>query len=399
MNKIQNPKSKIQSRKRAPRPATRPRVALVMDWIDAVGGSEKVVLELHKLFPQAPIYTTLFSPKARREFAGADVRTSFLQNLPGAARHHQLYTLLMPPVISRIDLSGYDLVISSSHTIAHGVKIGPKTVHICYCHTPVRWAWVPEIDNLNDRLPLGPLARFIEIYFRRWSKKKAKNVTRFVANSRYIRKRLKNTFGREAAVINPPVNVSRIPLVEEREDYYLMAGRLVGYKKPQIIIEAFNRLGLPLRVVGAGPMEKELKALAGPNIKFMGYVGDKELYSLYGRAKAFVFAALEDFGMAPVEAMAAGTPVIGLGDGGLLETVIDGQTGILFPRQSSASIIAAVRRFGRVKFNPIAIRRHATQFDTRVFRRKIKLLIRHALLRRTGLVSRPEKCYNEEDET
>src|SRR3990167_109706 len=377
------PKNKDYNRKtltsHVPRRAPNQRVALVMDWIDAVGGSEKVMLELHKLFPRAPIYTTLFNPDARREFCSADVRASFLQNLPGAARHHQLFTLLMPLAIGRIDLSDCDLVISSSHTIAHGVNIGPKTVHICYCHTPVRWAWVPKIDNLNDRLLLGPLARVFEMYFRWWSKKKAKNATRFVANSRYIRARIKKSFERESVVINPPVNVSGIPLMEEKEGFYLMAGRLVSYKKPQIIIEAFNRLGLPLLVVGTGPMEKELRALAGPNIKFMGYVGDKELYSLYGRAKAFVFAALEDFGMAPVEAMAAGTPIIGLGAGGLLETVIDGQTGILFSNQNAASIIAAVRRFKRAKFDPRAMRQHAMQFDTRVFRQKIKLLVRRAL--------------------
>ena len=156
-----------------------------------------------------------------------------------------------------------------------------------------------------------------------------------------------------------------------------MAGRLVGYKKPEIIIEAFNQLGLPLRVIGTGPMEEELRAMASPNIKFMGFVSDKTLYSLYGRARAFVFASLEDFGMAPVEAMAAGTPVIGYGAGGLLETVIDGQTGILFPRQRAASIIASVRRFKRTEFDPRAVRQHATQFDTRAFRQKIIALAKH----------------------
>ena len=346
------------------------------DWLVTVGGSEKVLLELHKLYPKAPIYTTIYNPDTLPEFKDARVITSFLQNMPGAARRHQLYVPLMPLAIGRFDLGDYDLVISSSNTIGHGVKVGPEAVHICYCHTPVRWAYAPEVDNLNDRLPLGPLARVIESYFKWWSKRKARGVTQFIANSQFVRARIKKAFGRDAVVIHPPVEVGKIPLQVDKDDYYLMAGRLVGYKKPEVVVEAFNQLGLPLHIVGTGPMLKDLKSMAGPKIKFTGFLHATELSREYRCAKALVFAALEDFGMVPVEAMAAGTPVIGYGAGGLLETVTDGLNGILFPKQRAVSVIRAVKRFRQTQFDPEQIRQHAKQFDAKVFRRKIKALIR-----------------------
>ncbi len=374
------PSNKLQ--KRIPRKskskigAKKLRVALVADWLVTVGGSEKVLLELHKLYPKAPIYTTIYNPDTLPEFKDARVITSFLQNMPGAARRHQLYVPLMPLAIGRFDLGDYDLVISSSNTIGHGVKVGPEAVHICYCHTPVRWAYAPEVDNLNDRLPLGPLARVIESYFKWWSKRKARGVTQFIANSQFVRARIKKAFGRDAVVIHPPVEVGKIPLQVDKDDYYLMAGRLVGYKKPEVVVEAFNQLGLPLHIVGTGPMLKDLKSMAGPKIKFTGFLHATELSREYRCAKALVFAALEDFGMVPVEAMAAGTPVIGYGAGGLLETVTDGLNGILFPKQRAVSVIRAVKRFRQTQFDPEQIRQHAKQFDAKVFRRKIKALIR-----------------------
>lgn len=355
---------------------TKLKVALVADWLVTVGGSEKVLLELHKLYPKAPIYTTIYNPEALPEFRDAKVVTSFLQNMPAAVRRHQLYIPLMPLAISRFNLSGYDLVISSSNTVGHGVKVGPETVHICYCHTPVRWAFAPEVDNLNDRLPLGPLARVIEAYFKWWSKRKARGVTQFIANSQFVRERIKKAFGRDAAVIHPPVGVGKIPLQTDKDEYYLMAGRLVGYKKPEIVVEAFNQLGIPLHVVGSGPMLEDLKSVAGAKIKFTGLLSSAELCREYRHAKALVFAALEDFGMVPVEAMAAGTPVIGYGAGGLLETVVDGQSGVLFPKQRAVSVMRAVRRFRQMRFDPVLIRQNAKRFDAPVFRRKIKSLIK-----------------------
>jgi glycosyltransferase involved in cell wall biosynthesis len=355
------------------------KIALVADWLSSVGGSEKVVWHLHQLFPTAPIFTTLYDSDGAKDFKEVDVRPSFLQKLPGAAKRHQLYIPLMPFAISRIDLSDYDLVISSSHTVGHGIKIGPKTVHICYCHTPVRWAWVPEIDSLKSRLPLGPIADLLAAYFRWWTKKKAHSVTHFVANSSYIAARVKQYFKREATVIYPPIDTEKIPLQTKKSNYYLMSGRLINYKKPELVIDAFNKLKLPLKVVGNGPLKTKLIEQAESNIEFLGYLSDQELYHTYARARALIFPPLEDFGMVPVEAMAAGTPVIGYGQGGLLESVIENKTGSFFRQQTSQAIIAAVRDFEKKKFDPVAIRHQAQKFDTKVFQSRIIEMVEKTL--------------------
>lgn len=347
------------------------KVAIVADWLSSVGGSEKVVWHLHRLFPDAPIFTTLYDSEGAKDFQNADVRPSFLQKIPGAAKKHQFYIPLMPWAISRINLSDYDLVISSSHTVGHGVKVGPKTVHICYCHTPVRWAWVPEIDNLKSRLPLGPIADLMAAYFRWWSKRKARSVTHFIANSNYIKARIKKSFGRDSTVVYPPIDTLQIPLQTKKDNYYLMSGRLINYKKPELAVDAFNTLGLSLKVVGTGSLKDKLMQQAKPNIEFLGYVSDQKLYDLYGRAQAFVFPSLEDFGMAPVEAMAAGTPVIGYGQGGLLESVVEGKTGLFFRQQASSAIVATVKEFEKKKFDTKAIRHQAQKFGTKVFQAHI----------------------------
>ena len=355
------------------------KVAIVADWLSGMGGSEKVVWRLHQLFPQAPIFTTLHDTQGAKDFNRADVRPSFLQKLPGAAKKHRFYIPLMPFAISRINLSGYELIISSSHTVGHGVNIGPGAVHVCYCHTPVRWAWAPEVDNLKNRLPLGPMADLAAGYFRWWTKKMSCSVTRFIANSDYTRERVKKAFGRDAAVVYPPIDTVRIPLQTKKDDYYLVSGRLVGYKRVDLAISAFNKLGLPLKIVGTGPLRDKLAKQANRNIEFLGYVDSRKLYNLYGRAKALIFPGLEDFGMVPVEAMAAGTPVIGYGKGGLLESVIENKTGLFFRRQTSQAIVGAVRSFDQRQFDPRIIRHQARKFGIEVFQGRIIKAIEEAL--------------------
>ena len=329
------------------------KVAIVADWLASPGGAEKVVAAIAGLFPDAPIFTTIYNPDKVTQFKDRDVRTTWLQKMPLALTKHQLYIALMPRAIRSLDLSDYDLVITSSHTIAHGVRIGSNTLHICYCHTPVRWAWVPEIDDLAKRIKIGFLSRWIVRYFKKWDLANIKSVDTFIANSKYIRERIKKFYKRDAEVIYPPVNTDyfkpRTKIV--KDSYFLCAGRLIPYKKFDLAIEAFNQLGLPLKVVGTGPEMDRLKALAKSNIEFTGYVTDKQLKEYYRHAQAFIFGALEDFGIVPVEAMSAGTPVIAYGEGGATETVIPGLSGVLFPKQTPESLVTAVKQFQKLQFD------------------------------------------------
>jgi glycosyltransferase involved in cell wall biosynthesis len=353
------------------------RVALVHEWLTNLAGSERVLMVMHELYPDAPIYTSVFSPEEFPELAGADVRTSFLQKIPGAKSKHQAFPLLRTVAFERFDLSGYDVVISSSHAEAKGVITRPETLHICYCYTPIRYYWSGYHHYLRNPVfgPLNSLVKFsmpyLTNYLRVWDRCAADRVDVFVAISQHVAQRIRKYYRRDAYVIYPPVNTNWLKISSTVEDYFLMVGRLIPYKRSDIVIKAFNQLGLPLKVVGTGPELAPLKELARPNIEFLGRIPDQELGEIYSRCLALVFPQEEDFGITPLEAMAAGRPVIAFRGGGALETVVEGKTGIFFERQEVQALVEAIKSFDPGGFVPERLRSHALRFDVSVFKREL----------------------------
>lgn len=373
----------------APRPATTPppptgtraaspRVALVHDYLNQYGGAERVLEELHALWPDAPIFTSIYDragmPAAYRAW---DIRPTFMQRLPAIHRHHQPYLPVYPLAFARLDLRGYDLVLSSSSAFAKNVYPAPGALHLCYCHSPMRFAWNfhdyarrEKLGRISSAL-LFPLLRSVRL----WDAAGTRRVDHLIANSRTVAARIARFYGREATVIHPPVRTTRIAaasqLGHEPEEYFLLVSRLVPYKRLDIVVEAFTRLSLPLRVVGEGRDRPALAALAGPTVRFLGWVGDEEKARLYARCQATLFPAEDDFGIAQVEAQAAGRPVIAFRAGGALETVRDGVTGLFFDAQTPEAVIAAVHRFQEQRFDPATIAAHARSFDAALFRQRI----------------------------
>ncbi|HEX8324154.1 MAG TPA: glycosyltransferase family 4 protein [Tepidisphaeraceae bacterium] len=360
------------------------KIAVVHDWFASYAGSERVVEQLLAIYPGAIVHAVVdFLSDADRHFLGGrEVRTSFIRKLPLARSKFRHYLPLMPAAIEQFDLSGFDVVLSSNHAVAKGVIIGPDQLHVSYVHTPIRYAWDLQHQYLAEaglnRGVKGLLTRAILHYMRLWDQAAAARVGVFVANSRYIGRRILNTYRREAEVIYPPVDVDAFELQEKKEDFYLAASRMVPYKRMPLIVEAFNAMpDKKLVVVGDGTELAKVKAIAGPNVTVMGYQSFTVLRDLMRRAKAFVFAAEEDFGITPVEAMACGTPVIAFGRGGATESVVDGATGLFFPEQSADSLREAVERFEREtdRFDPVAIRQHAEFFRPERFRAEMAALV------------------------
>jgi glycosyltransferase involved in cell wall biosynthesis len=354
------------------------RVAIAHEWLTTLGGSERVVEALLELYPDAPVYTTFLSSRnLPGSMAAWDVRTSFVQKLPFLHRISQKYIPLFPLAFESFDLSGYDLVISSSSACAKGVLTGPGTLHICYCHTPLRYAWEPYLDRrfdfANPLLDAGN--KLLLHYLRLWDRLAADRVDYFIANSRNVAAKINKYYRRDAEVINPPVSVERFPVEAARREYFLVISRLVPYKRVDLAVKAFSRLGLPLKIAGDGPERERLQEMAGPNVEFLGYVGDEDLPGLLTGALALIFPGEEDFGIVPVEAMAAGRPVIGLGRGGLLETVVEGKTGLFFPEASPESLIEAVARFSVADFDPVRLSKHAAGFSRERFKKEMKKFV------------------------
>lgn len=348
------------------------KVAIVCDWLTNQGGAEHVVYTLHTMFPDAPIYTSIYTPEKMPQFLSAQIHTSFIQRFPFSKKKHQLFLNFMPLAFEEFDLNRFDIVISSCHSCAKGVITRPETVHICYCHTPMRYLW----DESQAYIRTSPFPGIFKWWYiphsikklRLWDRLAADRVDYYIANSRHVAQRIKKYYERESTVIYPPVETSLFSVSSNRQDYFLAVGRLIRYKRFDLIVETFNRLGLPLKIVGEGPSYKELKQMAGRNIEFLGYVSDDEKARLYAEAQAFIFPQIEDFGITPVESMASGLPVIALGQGGALETVVDKKTGILFEEQTVESLAGAVETFQKTKFSPLKIREHAAQFDTANFK-------------------------------
>lgn len=359
------------------------RVAIVHDWLVEKGGAELVLKEIVACYPDAEIFSLIdFLSDEERQYyiAGKSVTTSFLQKLPKAKKIYRNFLPLMPFAIEQLDVSSYDLVISSSYAVAKGVITGPDQLHICYCHSPIRYAWDLQFQYLKEAgLTSGVKSTFVKWVLhkiRNWDYRSAAAVDVFVSNSSFIKRRISKFYRRDAVVIHPPVDVAGFPLVEQKQDFYLTASRMVPYKKIDLIVKAFA--GMPdkkLVVIGQGPDFKKIKELATPNVEIMGYQPFSVLKEKMQSAKAFVFAAEEDFGIVPVEAQACGTPVIAFGKGGALETVLDGVTGIFFSEQTEVSIQQAVNRFEALTFNPIDIRENAEKFSVERFRDNLKSLV------------------------
>lgn len=357
------------------------RIAVVHDWLVNYAGSEQVLEQILKLYPQADLFSLVdFLPPDQREFvAGKSVNTSFIQHLPFSHSKYRQYLPLMPLAVEQFDLSGYDLVISSSHAVAKGVITGPDQIHVSYIHTPVRYAWDLQHQYLRDsglQTGLkGMLAKALLHYLRLWDTRTANGVDYFVANSHYISRRVWKVYRREAAVIYPPVDIDSFSYQETKEDFYLTASRMVPYKKIDLIVEAFSQMSpLKLVVIGDGPDFKKIRAKAGPNVEMLGYQPANVLREYMQKAKAFVFAAEEDFGITPVEAQACGTPVIAFGKGGARETVVptgqDKPSGLFFDTQTPEELIRVIKYFeeGKWTIEPADCRSNALRFGCKKFR-------------------------------
>jgi len=347
------------------------KVALVHEWLVTFAGSEQVLLALSEMYPDAPIFVPVYNPQRVPHFRGKKVITSFLQRFPSARSRPQIYLPLMLRAFESFDLNEFDLVISSSHALAKGAVAGLRALHICYCHFPLRYVWEPRID---PRLSTNPLYKAVALVTKPMDLHASGRPHVMVANSCYTQSKIKEHYKRESIVIYPPVGVDDFRISDELGDYFLLAGRHVYYKKPDVVIEAFNRLGLPLKVMGSGPETEALKKMARPNIQFVGYVSDEEKSKLFSRCRALIFPGVEDFGITPVEVMASGRPVLAYGQGGAAETVVPGVTGELFLDQSAEAVVGAVRKFEGGKYDPAAIRSHALKFRKSLFVERFKKL-------------------------
>lgn len=361
------------------------RTAVVHEWLVTYAGSERVVEQMLRLYPDANLFSLVdFLPAELRHFIQhKPVTTSFLQKLPFANPRFRSYLPLMPLAIEQFDLSDYDLVLSSNHAVAKGVTTRADQLHICYMHTPVRYAWDLQQQYLQGaKLTRGLKAGLTQLvlhYLRLWDVASANRVDHFVANSQFVAQRVRKTYRRPARVIYPPVEVGRFFPNPQRDDFYFVLSRFVPYKRVSLIVEAFTRLGLPLVVVGNGAERESLKSMAGRNITILGHQSEATVVDLMQRCKAFVFAAAEDFGISLVEAQAAGAPVIAYGKGGAKETVIPGITGLLFPEQTVESLMDAVKTFetGQVKFKLENLRQNAEKFAPERFRQELSAYIDH----------------------
>lgn len=347
------------------------KTALLHYWLVTDRGGEKVLAELAALYPDATVFTHVYDPSALpASITGMRVRETFISRLPDARRRYQSYLPLMPAALHRLDLAGFDLIISSESGPAKGIRKPPGATHVCYCHTPMRYVW----DMADDYFAAASLPRKIGMklllpWLRRWDRWSATQVDHFVANSQFVADRIHRIYGRDATVIHPPVETEHFGQIRrEPLDYYLFFGQLTAYKQADLAIRAFNQLGLRLLVAGTGEERDRLEDLAAPNVQFLGRVSDAERDALYAGARALVFPGVEDFGIVPVEAQAAGCPVIALADGGALETVVDQVTGLFFAEATVESLCAAVRRFEKLSIQAQDCRAHAAGFSSARFR-------------------------------
>jgi glycosyltransferase involved in cell wall biosynthesis len=350
-------------------------LALIHDWLNQLGGAEDVLETLVAMFPGAPIFTSIYwREKMPAHYRQWPIRVSFMDRLPAIHRHHQPYLPLYPFAFQSFDLSAYDLILSNKSGFCHGVRKPPGAVHVCYCLTPTRYVW--GFDDYAAREGLSPaqiqILRPVLNLLKQWDKAAAARVDHFIAISSEVRRRIARFYGRDSAIIYPPVNTDRFDIADSVGDYFLCLGRLIPYKRVDLAVQACTALNLPLLVGGDGRDRARLERMAGPTVKFLGRVSEADLPGLVARCRAFIFPGLEDFGIAPVQAMAAGRPVIAFAGGGALDTVIENQTGHLFHQPTVQSLIFTLQSFNPSRFDPLAIRAHALQFDRKVFQQGLR---------------------------
>jgi glycosyltransferase involved in cell wall biosynthesis len=346
------------------------KIALVHDYFIQMGGAERVAAVMHDSFPSAPIYTTVALPhRLPDELRGADIRTSAMQRLPGMERRFRQYFMLYPFAVEQFDLSEYDLILSSSSGYAKGVRRSRNAIHVCYCHTPMRWVW--RYQDYAERESFGGVVRSVLPMFlwglKKWDLRAAQQPNYYIANSQVVADRIKKIYGREAIVIPPPIDVDRFEPSSFVEDYYLILSRLVPYKRIDLAIEACNKLGRRLVIIGDGPDRARLEKLAGPTVQFLGRQTDTQVNLYASRCRALLFPGEEDFGMVPLEVNAAGRPVIAYRAGGAVETVVDGVTGIFFDKPNCTALVNAIEEFEIRLWNTRLLREHAEKFDRKVF--------------------------------
>ena len=357
------------------------KIALVHDYLIQDGGAEKVLEIFQEIWPDAPAHVLFFDKERMPRFAKKDIRPSFLQNMPLARSKYQWYILLMPTATERYDLSEYDIIISSTSAFAKGIITRPDALHICYCHTPTRYLWSDTHSYVEElRMPkiIKSMLPPALSYLRMWDRQAADRVDRFVANSHTVKKRIHKYYRHPSDVIHPPVEVEKFQISDAPKTYFLTGGRLVAYKRYDLVIEACNKTGIPLKIFGSGPVEKSLRKQAGENVEFLGRVSDEERATLFANAKAFIHPQEEDFGITPVESMAAGRPVIAYKKGGATETVIEGLSGELFDEQSWEELADHLIRFDESRYDPQAIRAHAQKFGTERFKEEMERFVKKA---------------------
>ena len=346
------------------------KIAVVHDYFTQMGGAEKVAAEMYAMVPNADLFTTVALPHCMPPLLrGVPVKTSWMQTLPGIKKYYRLYFLLYPFAVSSLDLSSYELILSSSSGYAKGVNSGRDSVHVCYCHTPTRWVW--NYDGYSKRESFGALQRGILPMLiqglKHWDVDASRQPDHFVANSKVVADRIQAAYGRAAEVIHPPIDVNRFHPSKEQDDYYVVLSRLVPYKRIDLAVQACTRLKRNLLVIGDGPQRKSLEAMAGPTVKFLGRTADRDVEYHVARCRALLFPGEEDFGMAPVEVAAAGRPTIAFRAGGACETIVENQTGVFFDLQTPESLMAAIEQFEKQSWSPDELRRHADNFRIEVF--------------------------------
>jgi glycosyltransferase involved in cell wall biosynthesis len=351
------------------------RVALIHDHLAQDGGAEKVLRVFSDLYPEALIYTLLAEKNATKEFSGR-LRTSIIQRLPGGIKHYQWYMPFMPMAVEFFDLNDYDVVLSDASAFAKGVITSTDTLHICYCHTPTRYIWDythQYIQELHHNKYLKKIISLVLNYIRLWDRQAADRVDLFIANSKTVQRRIAKYYRRPSVVIYPPVDVEAFQVANTAGEYFLIGGRLAPYKRVDIVVQAFVKSGLPLKIFGDGIDLPRLRRLAGgaPNIEFLGRVDERRKAELYRRCKAFINPQEEDFGITAVEAMASGRPVIAYRKGGATETVIEGKTGLFFDKQTVESLMVTVNNFSEQTFLPSEIRQHAESYSKQRFKNEI----------------------------
>ena len=354
------------------------KVALIHDYLSQDGGAEKVLDSFRKIWPDAPIFVLFYDKKKMKNFSDSEIRESFLAKLPLVKKRYQWYLPIMPFATEKYNLSDFDIVISSTSAFSKGILTKPETMHVCYCHTPTRYLWTDTHEYIADlkynKIIKSLLPRLI-YRLRIWDKMSIDRVDYFIANSNTVRERISKYYRRHSDIIYPPTQIEKFYISKKEKKYFVTGGRIVPYKRFDLVIQAFNRLGCPLKIFGDGPELEKLKKIAKNNIEFLGRISDEKKVEILSEAKAFIHPQIEDFGITPVESMASGRPVIAYREGGATETVIAGKTGEFFEKQTWESLFQAVLDFDLEKYDPEEIRGYALKFSEKIFSEKIRKYI------------------------